>query len=355
MTIIQGTLRNSGGGLLTGTLTATLAAPIVNRSTVPDTTHIPQPVTSAITNGVVNVDLPESETSNVTYRIQVATTQTITLYYFSNGSLYSGPVVLHTDGNWYTGAVYTAQSVRVFQDIETKADNWLDFQAIVPNRASCEFADLLPTGIARDTLDTSLRRLAEILTSNVNYRTALQGSPRWQGNYSATAFYQYGDAVAYGGSTWIYLNAIATQNQTPSTVNVAYWMLLAAKGDPGGTGGNNTAYDAQGWNGQTDAPSRNAIRNLVENILVKQTALAAYAPLSSPALATPTRTASPTAGDRSLQIPTTQWVGSEFAALLNNTALTGNPTCPTPATQNNSSQIATTAFVVNYVNFRLGT
>jgi hypothetical protein len=54
----------------------------------------------------------------------------------------------------------------------------------------------------------------------------------WRGPWSATTAYNVNDAVSFNGSSWIAIQSNAgTQPTTPS----AYWQLLAAKGEAGGT------------------------------------------------------------------------------------------------------------------------
>jgi len=82
--------------------------------------------------------------------------------------------------------------------------------------------------------------------------------------------------------------------------------------------------------------------------LATTSSLSIYAPLASPALTgTPTST-TPTAGDNSLNIATTEFVATSFAPLAS-PLFTGTPTAPTPATNDNSTNIATTAFVQSVV------
>lgn len=53
----------------------------------------------------------------------------------------------------------------------------------------------------------------------------------------------------------------------------------------------------------------------------------------------------PAAGDNSTNVATTAWVAAKSYATLASPALTGTPTAPTAATATNTTQIATTAFV----------
>lgn len=337
MTTITGTIEDSGGGGLTGTLRVTLDGPLVDTSSNPDSVQVPRAKDFAIAGGSVNINLTESQTLNLTYRFQFLVSTTTNAYYFVNGDLYTGPKHFWTDNNWYTGPVHTVDSVLLYEQPETTTETLLDFHAIVPNVASTQFSSLVPTGVTTDVLDTSIRRLAEILTSSVDYVEALRGGPRWMGVYNPVTFYQRDDAVSYGGSSWVYINANPAAGQAPSDLNTTYWLKLAAKGDAGGTGGNDTAYDPTGWNGATDAPSRNAVRDVFVTL----------APLASPSL-----TGNPTAptqavGNDTTRLATTAFVVAEILSRFASPALTGAPTAPTQADTTNNTAIASTGFVKN--------
>jgi hypothetical protein len=181
MVQVTATLCDSGNQPLNGTLTITLDGLLVNDTTSPDRILTLAPRTLAITNGVVAVDLPESETTSVTYRFQFVPTGGTT------------PV--------------------------------LDFHAKVPNQAAVDLSELVPTGLTTDTLDTGIRRVAQVLTSVEVYRQALMGGPRFRGNYSATTWYINGDAVNYNSATWVWADSNPGQGQTPSGAS-PYWQQL---------------------------------------------------------------------------------------------------------------------------------
>lgn len=307
---ILGTIKNSGGIVLSGQLWVELDLQILDETPAPDEIYTIKLHKFTITAGVVNINLAESETQRVTYRFR---------FFAANPD-----------------------------SLETGVDEepTFDFHAMVPNQASVDLAQLLPTGITKDTLDTAIARLARILVQTADYREELRGGPNPKGAYDAIVYYRDGDFVSYGGSSWLYINSTPAAGITPSIANATYWMQIAAKGDAGGTGGQNTAYDATGWNGAMWAPTANVLRNIIET-LARTSQLASYAPLNSPTFTgTPTRSSSPVAGDRTSQLATTQWVGNEFAPLAS-PALTGNPSAPTQALTDSSTRIATTAFVQN--------
>jgi hypothetical protein len=92
--------------------------------------------------------------------------------------------------------------------------------------------------------------VVESATSNVTYHFVVN-------KHTAKTTYWLADGTQYdrpvvtdsGNYYTGTFNADPTAGQTPSLVNTAYWQILAQLGDPGGTGGNDTAYDATGWNG----------------------------------------------------------------------------------------------------------
>ncbi len=328
MTVIAGKIEDSGGTGLTGTLRVTLDGPLVDTSDTPDAVQLPQSKDFVIAGGTVNITLTESATKNLTYRFEFFTTQTKNSYYFADGGLYTGPKHFWNN-NWYTGPTHTADSKLLYEQVETQTQTLLDFHAIVPNVATCEFASLVPTGITTDILDTSLRRLAELLTDNSDYAEALRGGPRFKGDYAAETYYRYGDCVSYGGSTWIYINPSPAAGQTPSEANPLYWQYGAKKGDPGGTNGQDTAYDPTGWDGAMWAPTANVLRDVIETL----------APKASPALSgNPTVPTQPTT-DETTKVASTLYVANKISDRLANITFT------TQANTDSTTKPATTAFV----------
>lgn len=215
--------------MLTGELWVQLDQAIVDIDTTPDSTILPRLFKFAIAAGSVNISLRESETHQVTYRFQ----------FWAQASA-GPPAVLDSEPS-------------------------IDFHAYVPNLASCDFADLLPTSIVADLRDTAIARLARLLTANQQFAAALRGGPRYLGAYNAATYYQLDDCVSYGGSSWIWVNPTPAAASTPAIANTN-WMLAASKGDAGGTGGQDTAYDPTGWDGATWAPTANAVRDRLEQL-----------------------------------------------------------------------------------------
>ena len=314
MTQIVGTISSPSGVIPAAKLRVRLDGDIIDNSTDPATVVSRQIAdTFTITNGVLDIDIPESQTSNTTYFFELFTEFEVEAFFFLNGEGYTGPTHLHTDGKYYTGTSQTADSVELIRTLETEENLLNSFNEIVPNVTTVDFADLVPTGfdIGPTQRSTGAYRIAQILTSTPTFIDILSAGFEWQGAYNPTTTYTVGDTVSYAGASWVYINPTDQAGATP--VEGDTWGKIAEKGDPGGTGGDDTAYDATGWDGDTNAPSKNVVRDLVENLLVKQSVISLLAPLASP-------------------------------------AFTGNPTCPTPALSDLSTRLTNTTFVVNKIN-----
>lgn len=132
MANILGTLTDSAGTGLSGTLTANLLYNLTDDTTDPDSIHLPSPVEFAITGGAVDITLPESETFNIPYQF------TFTI---------------------------TGEDAPV-----------LDFNAVVPNVGTVQFSSLVPTGISNANLDTGALRVAKLIATDANLITLVRAS-----------------------------------------------------------------------------------------------------------------------------------------------------------------------------------
>lgn len=351
MVLLTGFFRDSGGNpIASGILSIRLDAPLFDFAATPDALYLQQAAEFAITNGAIGtINLVESATQQVSYEFTLLINVQSVEFYFANGDRYDGPTLLHTDGKYYTGLAYrVGVSVELDRFVRVTPRQIDQFHAIVPDSASVEYSALVPTRVSTDKLPTTIRQLAELLINTQQYRQALRGGPNSAGTFNPTVFYALDDWVAYDGSSYVYVNPLTTRGNYPH--NATYWQLVASKGANGtGTNGNGTPYNATTWDGQTDAPSRNAVRGIIEQ-LARSTQLTALAPIVSPTFTgSPNRSSNPLTGDRSTQIPTTQWMGNEFAP-INNANLTGNPIVPTQALTNNSARIANTQWVRSFVS-----
>jgi hypothetical protein len=135
------------------------------------------------------------------------------------------------------------------------------------------------------------------------------------------------------------LGGIYAGDCAPGTVVTGYNSTGHPDCGPGGSGGGGV------WGG---------ITGTLANQLDLQAALSALAPLSSPALiGVPT---APTAAlaDNSTQVATDAFVKGQNYAPTNSPNLTGTPTAPTPLTGDSSTKIATTSWV-NLQGYGTGT
>jgi hypothetical protein len=136
MTNLVGTIADSSGSPLSGTLAVNLPASMINDSTTPDSIYTTKAKTFTITSGVVNITLPESETSSISYHFKfTASGDTTPLF---------------------------------------------EFDAIVPNIGSYEFSSLIPTGITNDTLDTGALRVAKLLANDSQLSALIRPSQTFQ-------------------------------------------------------------------------------------------------------------------------------------------------------------------------------
>lgn len=314
MVAITGLIRNANNELLNGQLWVQLDAPLKDVSTNPDSVLLPVLKKITITAGNLSLNLPESETQRVSYWFR----------FFEYEENTTTPKVLPA----------------------------LEFRSFVPNLASVEFDDLIPANISIDTIGINAAQIAQILANNAQYAEILRGDPKFIGDYNNTQIYKRGEAARYAGTWWMW----KVEQQQPGiqpSLNAPgsnYWIPVSQKGDPGGTGGQDTAYGA-GWSGALWAPTANALYNIIQTLATTAT-LATYALRNSPIFqGNPSRDSDLSAADNSNNLATSKWVRSLFA-LLDSPALTGTPTAPTVAVTDSTTKLATTAHVTNKLDAR---
>ncbi|MBD2515179.1 hypothetical protein H6G93_09195 [Nostoc sp. FACHB-973] len=298
MTQLLGTLKGAAG-TLSGKLRVTLSGQMVDLATDPDTVYAPKPELFIITNGVLNITLPESETSGISYRFE---------FFLVDGS-----------SNIIEPAL-------------------IDFYAIIPNLATVQFATLVPTGMVNDVLDTGALRIARIIASDTSLSSAI-GGPFPRGNWNYNTVYRYRDLVFYQLRTYICKSINPITGNLPTDTSV--WDVIPI--EPLGTVSlaDPTPF-GPAWNNSVLPPSQNALWEKI----------ATMPGLDSPAFTGNATATTQTSSDNSSKIATTSYVKANLAnyALLNSPVLTGNPTAPTPATTDNDTSVATTAFVKNVMS-----
>lgn len=123
MTQIIGIIANSTGDPLDGVLTFTLPAAITTDTTDPDTVFTTKTKPFPITAGVVNIEVPETETAETAYRITFTE---------------------------------TGETVPLF-----------DIFGIVPTIGPLNLASVFPTGITNRNRDTGALRVSRLIATNV--------------------------------------------------------------------------------------------------------------------------------------------------------------------------------------------
>lgn len=274
MTTIIANLKDSKGSPLAGTLRIKLDYLLVDDDS--SSAYLPVAATIPLSNGSATVVLEPSESARVTYLFEIVQTSTVT----------------NADGT-----TTTVESII-----------WA-FRAKVPDSATAvQLTDLIQTtGITNDALDSSLTAVVRRLYNSGDFWARLKSEIFvHRGTFSYTTWYKAGDVVNFQGSGYLYVNTLASSGTVPT--NTTYWKLLASIGNTGaGTSGNDAVYDPTGWDNATDAPSRNAVRDIVETLATK-TELNTKVGSTDATLTRPRLAADPTASDRSSLIVSSQWV-----------------------------------------------
>jgi microcystin-dependent protein len=184
------------------------------------------------------------------------------------------------------------------------------FTATVPaSLTPIAWSDLITqVGIAEDNNDASLQAVIRKLYYDDSFWVKLQQTfyPR-RGNYSPLATYTFGSVVYYQGNLYSSVSQVPIAGQDPISFP-SLWQIFSEKGATGaGTTGDDAAYNATAWDGVITAPSKNAVRDVIETLETKAV-VATKVSASSPILTTPSLASSPLASDNSSLIPSTNWV-----------------------------------------------
>lgn len=265
-------IRDSLGVPLTGYVRITLDYYVAGDSAK----FLSVPAKAPLVNGQVTLSLEPSEVARVTYLFEVVQTQVV---------------------------VTVVEGVSTSTTIETLVDS---FRAKIPASASpLNLKDLVETGITHEALDGSLAAISRRLYLEDNFWDKLRltlFNPR--GTWSPIAFYKRGDVVLYDGGSYLYTFNLITQGVLPTLAT--HWISVALRGQTGaGTTGNDQAYGVA-WDSATDAPSRNAVYDIVQTLATSSqlNGLLVNSSLTSPTLAS----AIPALNDTSSKIPSTDWV-----------------------------------------------
>ncbi|MEH1863262.1 MAG: hypothetical protein V7L21_35840 [Nostoc sp.] len=299
MTQILGTLKDSGGNTITGKLVVSLTGTLIDDTTNPDTIYLPQSYTFTITAGALDITLPQSETSRITYNFQFFKT--------------------NIDGSLIEPAL-------------------INFNALVPNVSPVQFATLTPTGITNDVLDTGALRTARLIATTPALAQNI-GGPFPQGAYSPTTTYKFRDLVTYLNRTYISKDINPITGVEPTVT--ASWMVIPVEPNGSLILADDAPYSSA-WNGSGKSASQDAVYDQIEDI---KSNIVSKANLISPIFSGDVIVPNQTVGDASTKAANTNFVAAGLAANLISPSLTGVPTAPTATVGTNTTQVATTAFV----------
>lgn len=233
-------------------------------------------------NGFIVVNLDSVATNVSTNQVFVPTATTVTLV---NG----------TATFWLAASGASTYSFEVYRSGGGGQPNVLvyTFRAPVPESATpIPLLQLVPIQQAiTSNVSATLSSITKSLTLSEEFWTKFKDSfIRAEGNYNPSIAYVKGSLVLDNGGSYLYIGSSSLVG-IPTT-NASFWQPVAYPGSagsqgpvgpqgPAGTGGNggsgvpanDAAYSASGWDGQTDAPTRNAVRDVIETLATK-TALA---------------------------------------------------------------------------------
>jgi len=295
MTNIVGTI----GFAFTGRLGIRLNGVVVDDSTTPDTVFLPniEQFFSIISGVITSASFPETESKNVSAHFSIYT----------------------LDDDDPPGVILPAI--------------W-EFDAIVPNASSVDFAFLTPTGVVNNQLDTSAIRIAKIIANDPSLAAKVAGAPFPRGEYDNGETYLYGEMVSYFGKNYISKSVTPITGILPTVEATWYELVISVPPEISVVATGSDAAYAVGWNGSLLVPTQNAVYDKINTI------------------------------DSSITTANTNIanLGTDKANLASPT-FTGDPKAPTPPTSDNDTSIATSAYVkanllsyteLAYTNTQLG-
>lgn len=155
-------------------------------------------------NGLISVDLINSEDSGVTYKFTLGYTSTTTV---------------------------GTPSVIVSNDIITDQFHAYLPRPVITSSGSVpvNLADLVPTGISLSSLDSSVARIAEHIVTDPILRQRAVQSFNITGVFSPNQSYYYGDIVTLATSpvqTWVCINKSVALPATTVTTRPGEWLRL---------------------------------------------------------------------------------------------------------------------------------
>ena len=277
MTQLVGRLNQS----VNGKLIITPSHPFIDESSNPPVL-VSLPYEAAINNGQFSVEVPHSEnvsgangvkTEGITYKFELFEVKTLTEFQRLDGSIFEGTTNTDADGNIWSGATQTPQSISLARIDKEETSYFIDpFFAIVPfvdpfqGSGNINITELIGITAQQPYLDITLFRLAKLLTDNPTYRDKISGKLIVKGQYSDSENYVFNDVVSFNGSSFVcLLPSVSGVAPNVDGMDSITWVVLAKKGEPGGTGAQSIGYNPDTW-GTDDAASRRDVRDAVEQI-----------------------------------------------------------------------------------------
>lgn len=273
---LVGTIADTTGTGVSGTLTIKLNAPLIDTSATPDKVYYPKPDVYAVTNGVLNtLNINLLRSDEVTYNFSFTYTVT-TLILYLNGVEYTG--AYHMDGgSYYTGEVHTGvgEQLLVPYNRPTQVNLFDPFDAHIleSSGATVEWASLQPSNVNFSNIDTSLYYIAQLITqTSALLQSLVAGIYNPRGNYSAATSYSKGDVVYDPGTKGSYWYVFPTPSTGTPLTDTTHWQILITSTEV--TGGSvdfspvflNTAYGA-GWNGIVNkSPTADVLFDKIETL-----------------------------------------------------------------------------------------
>lgn len=323
MPTIQGKLN----GNISGRVRFTPTHPFIDSSTTPETLII-NAIEATFANSEFTINVPQSQSLQggeaVTYKVEIEYLKGNTIYYKQDGTIWNAPVHQQPDGNWYTGATHTSESQLLDQ---VSKDEYLPlqnpFHAVIPDTTDMvDFTTLQGIPQLEPWLDIGIARLAELLTSVAKYRDRISSKLVIQGSYNAATTYEFGNVISFNGNGYVYSsNTPSANNPPPTTGNNAYWVMIAQKGEPGGTGAQIIGYNPTTWSGSSEAAARGDVVDAIQSIpnpdLSNYLTVAAGLPRNNPVMTGSAKRSvlnypAPTE-DLAQEIPTAQYVEQAIA------------------------------------------
>ena len=346
---IIGTIRDSVGVGITGLLTVKLNAPLIDRTTTPDSVRYGKAIVYEITLG--DLLLPKiggvTQTAGIVLLPTIApdttysfdfTYEVETREFYLAGVLYTGDYHLWTDSNYWTGAIHSGSSVLLTVFFrESQVPLFETINAHIPNLTQVEWADLQHSSVNFSNIDTAIYYIAQLVSTGTNLINLVDAIYNPAGVWSAGVQYKVGDVVYYTpnkGSYW-YINQVPSTGNLPT--NVTYWQKVLESVEVAGGAIDtsqfllNTAFSAA-WNGVIDkAPVADRVYDQL--ISYGQLADSTFIILKAP---------TKTLGTNTTDVATTEFVQSALTAFV----------APPATTAVNVEPADSTNKIVNWASYK---